>query len=118
MGSSSIISYLGQLLRGQQLCFRMKLMLVGQENVGYGTHNKASVCDGTTHYLHDLHRGAFLPGKRLCFGPCSVGRRDLGPWSGRPAPGSSGRPHLWMMTTVRAAFHGPFTNPYTVYTRD
>lgn len=35
MGSSSIMSYLNQLLRGQQLCFRMKLMFVGQENVGY-----------------------------------------------------------------------------------
>lgn len=35
MGSSSIIAYLNQLLRGHQLCFRMKLMFVGQENVGY-----------------------------------------------------------------------------------
>jgi Leucine-rich repeat (LRR) protein len=35
MGTSSILSFLEQLLRGQQPCFRMKLMFVGQENVGY-----------------------------------------------------------------------------------
>ncbi len=35
MGSSSILAYLGQLLNGQQACYRMKLMFVGQENVGY-----------------------------------------------------------------------------------
>jgi hypothetical protein len=35
MGSSNILAYLGQLLNGQQACYRMKLMFVGQENVGY-----------------------------------------------------------------------------------
>lgn len=33
-GSESIIAYLGQLLKGQEPCNRMKLMFVGQENVG------------------------------------------------------------------------------------
>jgi hypothetical protein len=42
MGSSSVISYLSQLLRGQQLCFRMKLMFVGQENVGYDVRQAQS----------------------------------------------------------------------------
>jgi hypothetical protein len=39
LGTSSILHFLEQLLRGQQPCFRMKLMFVGQENVGYDTHH-------------------------------------------------------------------------------
>jgi hypothetical protein len=35
LGSGSIVAYLGQLLRGQKPCYRLKLMFVGQENVGY-----------------------------------------------------------------------------------
>jgi hypothetical protein len=35
LGSGSIVAYLGQLLRGQEPCHRLKLMFVGQENVGY-----------------------------------------------------------------------------------
>lgn len=38
MGLPSIMSYLEQLLKGQQPCFRMKIMFVGQENVGYVHH--------------------------------------------------------------------------------
>jgi hypothetical protein len=35
MGTTSVVSYLGQLLKGQEHCYRLKLMFVGQENVGY-----------------------------------------------------------------------------------
>ncbi len=34
LGTAHIISFLTQLLQGQQPCFRMKVMFVGQENVG------------------------------------------------------------------------------------
>jgi hypothetical protein len=34
-GSASILSFLSQLLKGQERCYRIKLMFVGQENVGY-----------------------------------------------------------------------------------
>lgn len=34
LGSGSIVAYLGQLLKGQEPCYRLKLMFVGQENVG------------------------------------------------------------------------------------
>jgi hypothetical protein len=39
LGSGSIVAYLGQLLRGQTPCYRLKLMFVGQENVGYTLHS-------------------------------------------------------------------------------
>jgi hypothetical protein len=35
LGSMSIVAYLGQLLKGQEPCYRLKVMFVGQENVGY-----------------------------------------------------------------------------------
>jgi len=35
MGSPSVLSYLNQLLKGQKLCYRQKIMFVGQENVGW-----------------------------------------------------------------------------------
>jgi hypothetical protein len=52
LGTSSILHFLEQLLRGQQPCFRMKLMFVGQENVGYArtTHTRH-----TRHTTHNTH---------------------------------------------------------------
>jgi hypothetical protein len=35
MGAQSILAYLNQLLHGQKPCHRIKIMFVGQENVGY-----------------------------------------------------------------------------------
>jgi len=35
LGPENIISYLAQLMKGEDKCFRLKLMFVGQENVGF-----------------------------------------------------------------------------------
>jgi hypothetical protein len=40
----SIVAYLGQLLKGQEPCYRLKVMFVGQENVGYRDHQHTPVC--------------------------------------------------------------------------
>jgi hypothetical protein len=42
MGSQSIMAYLSQLLHGQKPCHRMKMMFVGQENVGCVSHPRVS----------------------------------------------------------------------------
>jgi hypothetical protein len=49
MGSSSVVAYLAQLLKGQEPCFRLKLMFVGQENVGYVVHLRSRIATRRSH---------------------------------------------------------------------
>ena len=70
LGSGSIVAYLGQLLRGQKPCYRLKLMFVGQENVGYTlirlpptlliAHTDRTHMTRTTHDTHTTHRKTSL----------------------------------------------------------
>jgi hypothetical protein len=60
----SIVAYLGQLLKGQEPCYRLKVMFVGQENVGYFSPNDMPL----PHLLHvaDLHSVAIVAKRRSC----------------------------------------------------
>ncbi|KAL6078168.1 Myotubularin-like phosphatase domain, variant 2 [Balamuthia mandrillaris] len=60
MGKSSVISWLQQAFQGTQRCYRMKLMLVGQENVG-----KTSVlkCLSSSSHKYKLKKQQLAPSR-------------------------------------------------------